>query len=108
LAVPRDYLETFEKIISSFYPGSVIDQIPQPQLLHQGKFVHGGHFVMTKDTAYPIKTYENFEADPMDSTLAGFARVSIDERLVLQLLVSPLSEKWQKKIRKKVEKIKSG
>jgi len=108
LAVPKDYLETFEKIISSFYPGSVIDKIKQPQLLHQWKFVNGGHFVMTKDTAYPIKTYENFEADPMDSTLAWFARVTIDERLVLQVLVSPLSEKWQKKIRKKVEKIKSG
>ncbi len=107
LAVPQDYLETFEKIISSFYPGAVIDQISQPQLLQQGKFIDGGHFVMTKDNAFPIKTYENFEADPMDSTLAGFARVSMDEKLVLQVLVSPLSEKRQKKVRKKVEKIKS-
>lgn len=63
---------------------------------------------MTKDNAFPIKTYENFEADPMDSILASFARVSIDEKLVLQVLVSPLSERRQKKVRKKVEKIKKS
>lgn len=39
LAVPLDYLETFEKIISSFYPGAVIDKIEQPQLLEAGKYV---------------------------------------------------------------------
>lgn len=33
LAVPGDYTETFEKMISSFYPGAVIDPIPQPKLL---------------------------------------------------------------------------
>ena len=33
LAVPKDYVETFEKIISSFYPGAVIDEIPQPKLV---------------------------------------------------------------------------
>jgi hypothetical protein len=108
LAVPVDYVETFEKIISSFYPGAVIDKIDQPKLLEAGKYMAGGHFVMTKDTAFPIKTYENFEADPMDSILASFARVAIDEKLILQVQVSPLSEKRQKRVRKKVEKIKKG
>ena len=108
LAVPKDYKETFEKIISSFYPGAVIDQIAQPKLLHAGKYMWGGYFVMTKDTAFPIKTYENFEVDPMDSVLSGFARVGTDETLVLQILVSPLSERRQKKVRKKVDKVKKG
>jgi len=42
----------------------------------------------------------------MDSILSSFARVERDERLVLQLVVSPLSSSRQKKMRKKVEKIK--
>lgn len=56
----------------------------------------------------PIKTYENFEIDPMDSILASYARVGIDEKLCLQVLVSPLTEARQKKMMKKVDAIKNG
>lgn len=106
LVVPKDYLETFEKIISSFYPGAVVDVINQPQLLYRWKFIGGGYFVLTKNSAFPIKIYENFEVDPMDSILSSFARVGREESLVLQIIASPLSARWQKKMRKKVEKIK--
>lgn len=106
LAVPKDYVETFEKIISSFYPGAVIDLIPQPKLVEAGKFAAGGLFTLTKENAFPLKTYENFEADPMDSILSWYARVGIDEKLSLQILVSPLGEQWQKRMRDQVETIK--
>jgi len=62
---------------------------------------------LSKDNAFPIKTYENFEADPMDSILSAFSRVTWEEKLCLQILASPLSESWQKKLRKEIEKIKS-
>lgn len=105
---PKDYLETFEKMISGFYPGSVIDKIEQPKLLNAGKFADWWYFILSKDNAFPIKTYQNFEADPMDSLLSAFSRVDWEEKLCLQILVSPLAEKWQKKVGKSVEKIKSG
>jgi hypothetical protein len=39
LAVPEEYLDNVEKMISSFYIGSVIDTIPQPKILEAGKFI---------------------------------------------------------------------
>lgn len=33
IGIPKDYVETIEKNISSFYPGAVIDYIDQPKLL---------------------------------------------------------------------------
>lgn len=106
--VPEDYLETFEKTVSSFLPWSVVEEIEQPRLLDAWKFASWWYFVLKKDTAYPIKTYENFEADPMDSLLSAFSRVTWDEKLAIQILVSPLSEKWQKKLRKVANSIKEG
>gem|GEM_PF-1276210 len=38
VAVPEDYIDTFEKFISSFYPGAVIDSIAQPKLCETGKY----------------------------------------------------------------------
>ncbi|USN55427.1 MAG: hypothetical protein H6765_02240 [Candidatus Peribacteria bacterium] len=107
IAVPQDYIETYEKVISSFYPGAVIDEVPQPSLLEAGKHVAGGYFVLGKDNAYPIKTYENFEADPMDSILASYSRVEIEEKLCLQILVAPLGDDWASHMRKQVESIKN-
>jgi len=38
IAVPHEYVETFEKFISSFYPGAVIDYVDQPKLCETGKY----------------------------------------------------------------------
>jgi hypothetical protein len=55
---------------------------------------------LTKDSVYPIKTYESFEADPMDSLLSSFAHVGKQEKVCFQILAEPLSEKWLKDMRK--------
>jgi DNA primase len=41
LGVPKEYVETLEKNISSFYAGAVIDYIEQPKILDAGKFYGG-------------------------------------------------------------------
>mgnify|MGYP000297032890 CR=1 FL=1 len=106
MGIPDDYFDNFEKIISSFYPGAVIDIIDQPKMLDAGKFMAGWYFSLTKKNPLPFKTYENFEADPMDSMLSSFSRVESDEKLSFQILVSPISEDTQKQLKKDAEKLK--
>lgn len=108
LAIPEDSVETLEKIMSSFYPWAVIDYIEQPKLLEAGKYVAWGTFTLQKANAFPLKTYESFEADPMDSIMSAFSRVNTDEKLCLQILASPLWEKDQETLRKEADKIKEG
>lgn len=105
MGVPQDHIETLEKIISSFYPGAVIDPIQSPKILDAGKFIYGWYFTLSKSNAYPLKTYETFEADPMDSIISAFSRVESDEKLSLQILVSPLDESWQKTLRKQIKEL---
>jgi hypothetical protein len=61
---------------------------------------------LTKHSVHPIKTYESFEADPMDSILSAYNNVGKDEKLILQILVQPLHEDRLKKMRKKAENVK--
>ncbi|MDR0651231.1 MAG: hypothetical protein LBG59_07750 [Candidatus Peribacteria bacterium] len=70
-------------------------------MLEAGKYMAGGEFTLTKDSVHPLKTYESFEADPMDSILSAFSHISKDEKACLQIMVEPLSEDWLKKMRKK-------
>ncbi len=108
MGVPEEHVETMEKLISSFYIGAVVDMIDQPKLLEAGKYMAGGEFVLAKANAYPIKTYETFEADPMDSILSAYSKVFTDEKMCLQVLISPLDENALKELRKESKKIKEG
>ncbi len=108
LGVPQEYIITIEKNISSFYAGAVVDVIEQPKILDAGKMYWGGTFSYTKADPYPIKMYDSFEADPMESILSAFSRVDSDEKLCFQMLIAPVEEKAQSAMRKKVEDIKDG
>jgi hypothetical protein len=68
----------------------------------------GGEFFLTKDNVYPIKTYETFEADPMDSILSAYSKILSDEKMSLQILISPLDEKQLKILRKESKKVKES
>ncbi|HKL43714.1 MAG TPA: TraM recognition domain-containing protein [Candidatus Absconditabacterales bacterium] len=108
IGVPEDHLSTVKKMIAAFYPSSMVEDIEQPKLLDAGKYMAGGEFHLTKHSVHPIKTYESFEADPMDSLLSAYNNTNKDEKMVLQILVQPLHEKRLKKLRKKAAKIKEG
>ena len=106
--VPEEHIENLEKVISSFYIGAVVDMIDQPKLLEAGKYMAGGEFMLTKNNVYPVKTYETFEADPMDSLLSAYSKIMTDEKMDLQILISPLDEKQLKILRKESKKTKEG
>ena len=108
LWVPSDHLMTVEKMIASFYTGAIVENIRQPKILEAGKYFAGGEFTLTKDSVHPLKTYESFEADPMDSILSAFSNISRDEKVWIQILVEPLHENWLKKMRKTADDIKEG
>ncbi|MCK9467151.1 MAG: type IV secretory system conjugative DNA transfer family protein [Candidatus Absconditabacterales bacterium] len=108
VGVPETQLSTVRKMIAAFYPESFIEDIDQPKLLEAGKYMAGGEFNFTEHSVHPIKTYEAFEADPMDSILSSYNNVGKDEKMVLQILVEPLPSKRLKRMRKKADKIKQG
>jgi len=106
LAIPKLYVDNFEKMITSFYAWSSVDRVQQPQIMEAGKYMYGWGIVLKKDSIYPIKTYEDFEADPMDSLLGAYSRVSVDEKICLQILLEPIDDGLVEKLRKQVEEEK--
>ena len=108
LWVPKEHLMTVEKMISSFYVWAIVEQVKQPKLLDTGKYYAWWEFTLTKNSVYPIKTYESFEADPMDSVLSAFSNLSKEEKVWIQILVEPLHESWLKKMRKRADDIREG
>ena len=106
IGVPDEHFETIEKVIGGFYPGMVSEYIAQPKLLETGKYMDGWEFTLTKDSIFPIRTYESFEADPMDSLLSAYSKVNVDEKLCLQILIQPVEDSLFKTMRKNTDEAK--
>lgn len=106
LWIPKEHVSTVKKMIAAFYPTAFIEDCTAPLFLEAWKYMAWWQFYPTKNSVHPIKTYEAFEADPMDSILSAFNNVWKDEKMDLQILIQPLHENVLKKMRKKAEKIK--
>ena len=82
-------------------------------LYEAGYDLWGGEVVLTKDDAYPIRTYlqyENMEEsmaiDPIAGLLETLTRVTRGEHLFFQIVVRPADDSWKKRGDELVKKLK--
>ena len=76
--------------------------------LHQ-KVIHNVELGLTTHETIPIKTFPNFEVDPLSGITATLARLNeTDEEIWIQILARPIADDWHKKGKKHIDKIKGG
>ncbi|HUD21024.1 MAG TPA: type IV secretion system DNA-binding domain-containing protein [Candidatus Saccharimonadales bacterium] len=61
---------------------------------------------MKKPTAYPIKTFQNFEVDPLSALTGVLSSAGTSEELWTQLIVRPIDDDWQEQGDKEIKNIK--
>ena len=109
------------KILQSFVEGQIYAQYPTVQIYKmdddyvddRSKYpiVYTAELDLTENEALPIKTFENFEVDPLAGITGTLAKLNPDnsEELWVQILTRPIPDDWHKKTTDRwVQKIKSG
>ncbi len=73
-----------------------------------------GDFGLSENTAFPIRTYRDFEhsiskdtvlKDPMGTFLESFSRIGAGEQMWFQMLIEPISNSWKEDAIKKIKEI---
>ena len=73
------------------------------------KVVHTVEIGFNKNDMLPIKTFPNFDVDPLASITGTIAKLDgMNEEFWIQILARPIDDSWHKKGEKFAEKIKSG
>lgn len=109
------------KILQSFVEGQIYAQYPTVQIYKmkddyvddRSKYpvVYTADLTLTDNEALPIKTFENFEVDPLAGITGTLAKLNPDnsEELWIQILTRPIPDDWHKSTTDKwVRKVKSG
>lgn len=109
------------KILQSFVEGQIYAQYPTVQIYkmdddyvdERSKYpvVYTAELDLTENEALPIKTFENFEVDPLAGITGTLAKLNPDnsEELWVQILTRPIPDDWHKKTTDRwIQKVKSG
>ncbi len=109
------------KVLQSFVEGQIYSQYPTVQIYKMNEdYVdnrtkypvnYSAELGLIDNEALPIKTFDNFEVDPLAGITGTLAKLNPDntEELWIQILARPIPDDWHKNTTDKwIRKIKSG
>lgn len=107
------------KTLQSFVEGQIYAQYPSVQI-HEAsedyvanerthKVIHTAEITVTDSQYLPIKTFQNFEVDPLAGITGTLAKLEdTDEEIWVQVLTRPVADSWHKESYNWIEKVKDG
>ncbi len=109
IAVPHALTDVVHQAISAAYPAARLEEVQEHNLFSKvGKVsgTIGGEFVLKKNSAYPIATFQESKRDAMRALLNAFSAANRDDGVGVQILLRPAREGWEQSSKRLVEKIK--
>src|SRR5690606_4674728 len=105
VVIPYHQKSTFQKILTSFYPSAVIEEVEEYNLFKPGTHAYGRYLSLKKSYAYPIKTYLHTNTEPMNALLNAMSKLSPDDSAAIQMVVRPREDGWQKKCKSLIQEL---
>ena len=109
------------KVLQSFVEGQIYSQYPTVQIYKMNedyvddrtKYTvnYSAELGLIENEALPIKTFDNFEVDPLAGITGTLAKLNPDnsEEMWIQILARPIPDDWHKNTTDKwVQRVKSG
>ncbi|NIT04607.1 type IV secretion system DNA-binding domain-containing protein [Candidatus Saccharibacteria bacterium] len=104
--------------LQEFVAGQIYAQYPSAEIKPvehdymntdlSGLSVCGATLKLPKESFFPLKTFRDFEVDPLASVTGSMGEVGEGERIWLQILVRPVPDGWQETGHAYVEEVKTG
>ena len=110
VAVPRTKQALAERLISSVFPNARIAECRGDYNIFNVHGVHAAAYAsLAEHPAYPLKTFEMFEHDPMNIILAAFAKIAKHgEGAAVQFVVSSEGERYNQHYKKIIRALEKG
>jgi hypothetical protein len=107
------------KHLQNFVEGQLYAQYPTLQIHEAGEdytrranahpVIHTAELVLTDSDMLPIKTFQNFEVDPLAGITATLAKLEgVTEEVWIQVLARPIADNWHERASRYVTSIRNG
>jgi hypothetical protein len=109
-AVPDTKKALFEKQVLAVFPNARVEENKNDYNVFNADGVSVGAYALpSKNAVFPLKTYDTFDTDPLNVVLNVFSKLErVGEGAAIQLLISPVGEKYSWKYKDALKKIHAG
>ncbi len=107
--VPTDLKDFVVSQIFAQYPAVEIKELSGEEdyaAVDENLKVVATELTLKKPTAFPIKTFQNFEVDPLSTTTGVLSSLNTDEEVWIQMIIRPVDDDWQDLGRTEVKNLK--
>ncbi|MDX9739313.1 MAG: type IV secretion system DNA-binding domain-containing protein [Candidatus Dojkabacteria bacterium] len=111
VVIPQHLAKFVEGQIYAQYPNADIRYVSdytKKEKTDMKLFVTTGEVELEKDFIFPIKTFRNFEVDPLAAITGAISDLKIGDSAWIQILVRPVSNYWQSSSKKYITAIRDG
>jgi hypothetical protein len=109
--VPKTLRSFVESQIYAQYPTVQIREADEDYVTHEREHsvIHTSEIVLTDSEMLPIKTFQNFEVDPLAGITGTLAKLEkTGEEIWIQILVRPIADDWHKQSDQWIKAVKDG
>ena len=104
IVCPRNVVNHIEKQITAFYPDAYVERVDDYNIFKPNCKVDGHYLYLADHYSFPIKTYQRLTSDPLNAVINSLSKLGKEEGAVIQIMVKPIKNGWQKKGREFAEK----
>jgi len=104
----KDIVELVERQITAFYPEAYVEQVEDYNIFCENAKVAVSQLYFSEKNHYPLKDYQQFEIDPMNSIINSMSGLKINEGVAVQFLLRPKSSRWGDKGMRQSEQMFQG
>lgn len=110
VSVPTTKVDLFEKHILSVFPNAKIEiKNDDYNIFNTDGISVGSVATFAKNEIFPIKTYDEFDHDPLNVTLNTLSKISRDgEGASVQIIFSQVGDYYTKLFKESLDKIRKG
>ncbi len=93
----KNYKRLLEKQINGFYPDAIIEETRELNIFEKRSTYSTAYLNTVKNFAYPIKTYQKLESDPINNITNAFSKLDENQSAAVQIVLKPVGDSWQGK-----------
>jgi hypothetical protein len=107
-AVPKQYKEYFVQQIQAVYPKVYFETIEDYNIFQSNSAIKVGALRFANDISLPIKTFQSFANDPLESITNALSKLEKDESAAIQYVFRSAPKKWHARARKIIQNMNQG
>ncbi|PIS21553.1 hypothetical protein COT51_02190 [candidate division WWE3 bacterium CG08_land_8_20_14_0_20_41_15] len=109
VTTPKSVRDFVESQIYAQYPDAQIDEVEDYlSTIKPGGTMTGAYISTEKEDFFPIKTFRDFEVDPLSAVTGAMSKVNNDGCIWIQYLLCPLADGWQDEGHQYVDIVREG